>query len=80
MSRERELPDRGEDADLRLSRLFLDDERRLREVHLPGDGLHRRRIEVGAPAHHRELVSGERPLGEDVDDRAVHRRHRPSSA
>ena len=74
MPRERELTVRCEDADLRLAVTLLDDERRLGEVHLPGDGLHRPRIEMGAFPHHRELVAGERPLREYVDDRTVHGR------
>ena len=81
VSRERELPDRGEDAYTRLSGPFLDDERRLREVHLPGDGLHLARIEVGRkPRHHRELVAGEGPLRKHVDDGAAHGLPRVCSA
>ena len=45
----------------RLAVPLLEDERRLREVHFPGDGLHRGRVEVGAIAHHRELVCRRAP-------------------
>ena len=66
----RQFPRRGEDADrgamhgVRRRR----DEHRLRQVEFAGDRLHPRVVEATRIEHHGELVAGEWPVGEDVED------------
>src|SRR5439155_22404051 len=47
------------------------DERRLREVQLLCDRLHRARVDAATVAEHREGIARERTIGEDVDDRVL---------
>ena len=87
MSGKRKLAGGSEYPTLRLVGAFIDDERRLRKVRLQSDGLHCRGIEVTGPAHHRQLVAGQRDAlqrrrrscspGPGPCSRAVHSSHFP---
>ena len=51
------------------------DEDGLRQVHLPGDRLHRRLVDVAAVGEHRQLVPGQRRVREDVDEHVAEPGH-----
>src|SRR5207253_3455538 len=70
MARELQLAKWREDAHLRRMRAIFgrQDKRRLREVHLTRDALHRFGPEVMTIQHDRKLVARKWLLGEDVDD------------
>ena len=63
-----QLLSRGEDAhpDVGARRPGRQQERRLREVHLLGDRLHRFGREPAAVEEHGQLVAAEQMVGEDV--------------
>ncbi len=68
MARERHLERRRENAHVRGGRLRRQDERRLRQVELQRERLHRRVIEPLRILEYRERIAGERRFGEHVDD------------
>ena len=70
MTRERHLLLGREDTNLRGVRRILgcENERGLRKVHLASDALHELGGEVLPVEHYRQLVAGQRLVGENVDD------------
>src|SRR6267143_243843 len=70
MAGERKLGAGGEDSDpRRVCRIHSrEDECRLRDVHLLGDPLHHIAGNAFSIKHDRQLIAGERPVGEHVDD------------
>ena len=70
MARKRHLDGGREDAHLgRVGRIVRrQDESRFGEVQLARDALHQLGAEVFAIEHDRQLVAGQRLVGEDVDD------------
>ena len=69
MAGERELAERGEDPDPRVSALLRrQDEDRLGEVHLAGERLHPLRVEPPPVGEDGELVALQRRFGEDVEE------------
>ena len=76
MSCEAHLFGRIEDPDARRATLLgRQQERRLREVHLPRERLHQVRVDLTRVREHRELIAGECRVGEDVDDDVAQGRH-----
>src|SRR5437870_4668532 len=73
VTRERKLVVWREDphATVRFFRPRRQHERRLREVQLLGDRLHRARVDAASVAEHREGIARKRTIGEDVDDRVL---------
>src|SRR6266571_3001775 len=70
MAGERKLGAGGEDSNARCVRRILggQDECRLRDVHLLGDALHHVPGNAFSIKHDGQLIAGERPFGEHVDD------------